>query len=137
MGDEWTVNSEQSKRAFIAHIESEFEKHKYLTVKVKVGKQATDTQLSSMHLFIRHVVAQLNERGITVTEFFKEGFELPWTEQIFKDNCWKPLQRAIMEDNKSKSTKDQTRDIPGKVHEILSRKFEKWGFSVEWPSKKQ
>ena len=135
-GDEWKIDSDISKKAFLKYFEAQWDEHKHLSIKMKTGKQATPKQLNSMHLFIRHTVAELNDRGVTVTEFFKVGFELPWTEDIFREHCWKPLQKAIMEDNKAKSTKDQTRDIPGKVHEILTQKFTKWGFYVPWPDKK-
>ena len=134
-GDEWTIDSEHSYKAHLKYLDAEFKKHRYLKVKIKSGKQATSKQLSSMHLFIRNVVAELRERGITITEFFKDGFEMQWTEQIFKDECWKPIQKAVMEDNKKKSTKDQTRDVPAKVHEILTAKFADWGFYVPFPSK--
>ena len=136
-GDEWKIDSEISKQAFLKYFEAQWDEHHYLGVKMKSGKQLTDKQFNTMHLFIRHVVAQLTDRGITIQQFFDEGYEVPWSEPLFKEECWKPIQRAIMEDNKKKSTKDQTRDVPGKVHEVLTRKFTKWGFYVPWPEEKK
>jgi len=136
MKDGWVVDCEHSKKMYLAEFERQWQEHKHLTMTMKTGKQATSKQLRSMHLFIRQVVAELRERGITITQFFNDGFELPWTEEIFKDECWKPLQKALMESNKKKSTKDQTRDIPGRVHELLNEKFSNWGFYVNWPEKK-
>jgi hypothetical protein len=136
MAEEWIVNSDLSKKLYLEHLDKMYKEHGHLITKMKTGKQVSGKQFRAMHVFIRDVVAELRDRGITTTEFFDEGFDLPWTEQIFKNECWKPLQKAIMEDNKTKSTKDQTKDIPGKVHEVLSRKFASWGFHVPWPEKK-
>lgn len=135
MAEEWIVNSDLSYKLYLEHLDKMYKEHGYIINTMKTGKQVSGKQFRAMHVFIRDVVAELKERGITTTDFFNEGFELPWTETIFKDECWKPLQRAIMEDNKKKSTKDQTRDVPGKVHEVLSNKFASWGFYVPWPSK--
>ncbi len=101
---EYCLDSYKSKEAYKALIDSEWEKNKHLIASHRSGKKVSTQQFNAMHVFIRNVVAELDERGITTTEFFKEGYEVPWSETRFKDEVWKPLQAAIMEDNKSKST---------------------------------
>ena len=145
-GDEWKIDSETTKQAFLKYFESQWEEHKHLSIKMKTGKQISDPQFNAMHVYIRHVVAELTDKGITTTQFFNDGFELPWTEQIMKDNCWKPLQvwatKKLEKDFKDNpdlkiSTKDQKRLVVNMVQEALTMKLAEYGVSVAWPDKRE
>ena len=63
MSDEWTVNSEEKKAFLIKHINEQWEKHHFLNVKVKTGKQRTNLQNAALHKYCELLASNLNENG--------------------------------------------------------------------------
>jgi len=126
------INSQQSLDSYINHLKNEFDKHKYLRLDMKTGKQRTNLQNASLHKYCDQVAECLNDAGITFNDFFKEGIEIPWTMEIVKDNVWRPVQKAIT--GEESTTKPVTTDYP-KIYEIVNRKLSGYGFYVAWPSK--
>ena len=144
-GDEWRIDCESKKKEFLKYFEAQWNEHHHLSVKMKTGKQISDPQFNAMHVYIRHIVADLTDKGITTKQFFNDGFDLPWTEQIMKDNCWKPLQvwatKKLEKDFKDNpdlkiSTKDQKRLVVNMVQEALAYKLAEYEISVGWPIKR-
>lgn len=126
------VNSKSSLEAYKRHLDAEFEKHGYLRVDMKTGKQRTNLQNASLNLYCRQSAEELNDKGITFSMFFKEGIEVPWTLDIFKDNVWRPVQKAIC--NEESTTKPHTTDYP-KIYDFVSMKMSQQGIYLPWPSK--
>lgn len=128
------INSRQSLDAFKEHLEAQFEKHGYLRVDLKTGKQRTDKQRKALELYCKFIAEKLNEEGVTFQMFFKPGIEVPWTQQIVKDNVWRPVQQAMTGDKST--TKPHTDQYP-KIYEVVNRKLTEFGFYIPWPCKEQ
>lgn len=129
----YTINSEKSLYDHIDYLRSQFKKHKYLRIDVKTGKQRSDQQRKALQVYCKNVAYVLNDKGITFKMFFKDGFEVPWTMDIVKDEVWRPVQRAIL--NKESTTKPLTNEYQ-QVFEPLNLKLSEWGIHVPWPVKR-
>lgn len=127
------VNSEKSFFDHIVKLRKDFDKHKYLRIDVKSGKQRTNLQNACLHLYCQQVADILNDRGITFNMFFKPGFEVPWSMPIVKEEIWRPVQIVIVA---KKSTTEPYTDEYQKVYEPINRKLSEFGIHVPWPSKK-
>jgi hypothetical protein len=98
----------------------------------KVDKQRTPTQNRCMHKFCNDVAEAMNDQGITFNMFFNPGFEMPWTKEIYLDNVWRVIQKAITgHDSTTRPTPKQYIEI----YEILNRKHSEFGFHVPWPNR--
>jgi len=130
---EVVLNSQQSLDAYIDHLRSQFEAHKYLRVTVKNGKQRSLTQNASLQLYCEHVAKALNDAGLDFRTVLHEGIEVPWTRELVKDHMWRKLQEAI---TGHKSTTKPERHQYGEIYEVLNRHLSgKLGVFVPWPSK--
>lgn len=125
------VNSNKSLDLAIEELRSEFEKSKYLTIEVKKGRTRTGSQNRALHKYCSMLAEVLNDQGLSFTMFFKEGYDVPWTMNIVKDNIWRPVQIAMT--GKESTTEPQTVDYL-KIYEIVNRKLSEFGIHVEWPS---
>ncbi len=126
------INSQKALYDHIEYLRTEFEKHKYLRTDTKTGKQRTNLQNAALHVYCDQIADALTNRGITFTMFFKDGFEVPWTRDIVKDNVWRPIQEAICDE--VSTTKPITSDYK-KIYEALDKKLCEWDFDIPWPSK--
>jgi hypothetical protein len=84
----------------------------------------TPAQNNSIHLWIRQVVALLNENGIEKHLFLGElvastSLTGIWTEEAFKEDTYKPLYRAVT--GKESTTKASTTD-----HDACITALTKW-----------
>mgnify|MGYP001237929376 CR=1 FL=1 len=127
------INSKQSLDAYIAHLEAQFEKHKYLRVNLKTGRQRTLTQNRSLHLYCDHLANALNDAGLDFRQALRQDIEVPWDEILAKKYLWGPVQKAIT--GFDSSTKPETHQY-GQIYEVLNRHIStKFGVYVPWPSK--
>ena len=126
------INSEKSFYEHIDYVREQFKEHGYLRIDTKTGKQRTNTQNSCLHLFCEQVSDELTDRGINFKMFFEEGFEVPWTMQIVKDNIWRPVQVAVCD--QESTTKPLTTEY-NKIYEYINLKISEFGFHIPWPSK--
>jgi len=62
----YIIDSEKSLYKHFEELKKMFDKDKYLRVDVKTGKQRTNLQNSSMHLWWQWVADTLQEKGLTV-----------------------------------------------------------------------
>ena len=127
------VNSEKALYDHIEYVRNEYKKHKHLRIDIKSGKQRTNSQNAALHLYCERIAAELRNRGISHQKFFKEGFEVPWTMEIVKDNVWKPVQ---IWQTKYKSTTEPLASDYEKIFDIVNRKLSEWGLHIPWPTKK-
>jgi hypothetical protein len=127
------INCEKALYDHIDYLRKQFDKHKYLRVDVKSGKQRTNLQNASLHLYCQQVADTLNDNGITFTAFFRAGFEVPWTMEIVKENIWRPVQLAVC--GKESTTKPYTGEYQ-QIFEPINLKLANWGIHVPWPRKK-
>jgi len=128
------INSQQSLDAYIKYLKAEFEKHKYLRVDLKTGKQRTNKQNACLHKYCEQLAQELNSQGLSFNAFFKEGVEIPWTMEIVKDNIWRPVQKAIT--GQESTTKPKASEY-SKIYEVINRKVSNYGFYIPWPNKEE
>ncbi|MDA3806762.1 MAG: hypothetical protein PF440_02520 [Thiomicrorhabdus sp.] len=130
---EVVINSQQSLGAYITHLRAQFEKHKYLRMTVKTGKQRTLTQNAALHKYCQMLADKLNDSGMDMKSVLKPDIDIPWTMESAKENLWKPIQKVVT--GHDSSTKPQT-DQYGEIYEVLNRHLsEKLGVFIPWPSK--
>lgn len=127
------INSQQSLDAYIEHLRGQFDKHKYLRVDVKTGKQRTLTQNASMHLYCTHLAIALNDAGHDFRVLVKDDIDVPWSPELVKDYLWRPVQKAITgQDSTTKPERGQYSEI----YEVINRHVSgKLGMFIPWPCK--
>jgi len=126
------INSEQSLDAYIEHIKSQYDNHKYLKVVVSTGKQRSITQNAALHKYFTLLADELNAGGFDMRKMLKQDIDIPWTMESVKDHLWRPLQEVIV---KEKSTAKVERADYSKIYDVLSRHLsQKLGVFVPWPS---
>lgn len=134
MSNEIIVNSKHSKELFLAQMEKLYNEHGYLRLTVKTGKQRTQTQNASLHVYCDLLAKELNEAGLDMKKTLKPEVDIPWTMQSVKDFLWRPIQKALTK--KESTTKPTTKDYVY-IYEVLSRYLvQKHGVNVPWPRKK-
>lgn len=129
---EQVVNSRQSLEAYKAFLDAQFEKHKFLRVTVKSGKQRTLTQNASLHVFCQLLADALNDAGFDFRTFVKEGYPVPFNEALVKDFIWRPIQKAIT--GKESTTKPETHQY-AEIYDAINLKLADHGIYVPWPCK--
>lgn len=132
-GEFWIVDSLPKYQASIHHISEVWEKYHWITLQYKTGMTRTVKQQAAIEVYCRLVAEALNEQGITFAAFFKQGFNVPWSQEIVKDNIWRVMQRAVVE---KESTKDIDRQEVVEIYDHLNLKLsEKFGIHIPWPVK--
>lgn len=126
------INSEQSLNAYIEYLKIQFEQHKYLTLSLSTGKQRTQTQNASLHLFCDHLATALNDGGFDFRTFVKEGYAVPFDEYLVKKYIWKPIQKAMT--GNDSTTKPKTHEY-SLIYDVINRKMAEYGVFVPWPSR--
>ena len=127
------INSQQSLDAYISHLQAQFEKHKYLRMDMKTGKQRTLTQNAALHKYCQLLADTLNDGGLDMRTVLKPEVDIPWTMESVKENLWKPIQKTAI--GKNSTTQPLTNEY-SIVYEILSKHLsEKLGVYVPWPSR--
>lgn len=133
-GEQYTANSKQSRADALKWIEQKMAEHPYLVIHYTTEKQRSGLQNNALHLWCTQVAEALNAAGITFTQFFKPGFEVPWNDKIIKEQVWKPVQGAMT--GEGSTSKASTTDYP-KVYEQLNLKLSGYGIHVPWPVRKE
>ena len=129
------INSAHSKELFIAQMSKLYDEHKYLRLTMKTGKQRSNLQNSSLHLYLSHLSEALNDAGYDMKKTLKQEVDIPWDAKGVnaKEFLWRPIQKALTK--KDSTTKPTTKDYVY-IYEVLSRHLvEKFGVNVPWPSK--
>ena len=97
-------------------------------------KQRTIQQNKSLHLYCRMLSDALNEAGLDMLNVMKPDVDMPWSGHTVKEFIYKPILEALT--GKS-STMDMDTCDPSDIYEIINRHTaEKFGISVEWPSRR-
>lgn len=92
----------------------------------------TVQQNKALHKFFELVALQLNEAGLDMRAVLKKDVDIPWGKQSVKDFLWKPIQKALL--NKDKTSNLKKKEIDS-VYNVLNRHFgEKFGIYQPFPS---
>lgn len=133
-GEFWIANSKATKVNLIRHIEEEFDKHHYIIVTVKNGKQRTAKQNAALHKFFRMLANALNDAGFEMKKVLAaKSVDVRWSAESVKEVLWRPLQEAIINET---STTKVDRKAYDKVYEVLMKHLgELCGVYVPFPNK--
>ena len=127
-----TITNAKDLEAYIKNIRIRFEKDKIIKVDAKSGKTRTLTQNASLHKFCSMLAKAMNEAGFDFRVFIKEGYPVPFTEELVKEYIWKPIQKAVT--GHESTTKPEPRQY-SEVYDALNLKLAEHGLYVPWPSK--
>ena len=125
-----TITNSQDLDAYIKNIRIRFEKDKIIKVDAKSGKTRTLTQNASLHKFCSMLAQAMNEAGFDFRVFIKEGYPVPFTEELVKEYIWKPIQKAVT--GHESTTKPEPKQY-SEVYDALNVKLAEHGLYVPWP----
>lgn len=96
----------------------------------------TDQQRKAIEVFSRIAAKALNDAGLDKREVFakmKEGAEIPWDQEGFKNDIWRQFQIAML--NKESTTELEPKEVSA-VYEVINRFLgERFGLHVPFPSR--
>ena len=125
-----TITNSQDLEAYIKNIRIRFEKDKIIKVDAKSGKTRTLTQNASLHKFCSMLAQAMNEAGFDFRVFIKEGYPVPFTEELVKEYIWKPIQKAVT--GHESTTKPEPKQY-SEVYDVLNVKLAEHGLYIPWP----
>lgn len=127
----WLITNDHQLESYISHVRETFSKKGCVTATAKSGRKRTLLQNAALHVYCALLGQKMDDGGIDMVSFFKEGAKIPWTGELVKETIWKPVQRAVI--NKT-STADAHTSEYGKVYEVLNRHLaSEHGLHVPWP----
>ena len=87
-------------------------------------KRRTDKQNNSLNLWVRQSAEALNAAGMDMRKTLREDWEIPWTEESFKEHIWRPIQKAMFgyESTTEASTSDYNEIYQTICRELGGRK---------------
>lgn len=133
MAEEWVVNSQQSKEAFLKHMEELYDQHKYVTFTWKTGRQRTNTQNAALHQYLKDLATTLNDSGYDVQTALAKAISRPWNQKSCKELLWRPIQEAMIDKT---STAEAERAQYGDIYDVLHRHLAtNLGVNVPWPTR--
>ena len=105
--------------------------------KPKTDKQIrTEQQRKAIEVYCREMANAINAAGYEFTTFIERkkqrGVETPWTQELFKEEVWRPIQQAYL--NKQSTTRLKPEEVT-KVYEVVNAKMaEIAGVSMVFPN---
>jgi len=88
MGERYTIKNEWQLGEFISRARRGFEEDKSITFEI-ISDEKTTPQHNAIFLWCEMMAEELNNKGITVLEYFNEGTDIPWTKERYRENVWK------------------------------------------------
>ncbi len=100
-------------------------------VRVELG-QRTPQQRKALEVYCKLLSEALNDAGFElIVPGFKEGFSVPWSQAMVKENIWRPIQIAMYD---IISTAQLNRAQVSGVYEVIARNMAtERGISVPFP----
>lgn len=132
--DDLIANSKYSLETAHQILDEMWEKHKYLRINIKTGKQRSLTMNRCLHLYLKMLADEMNKRGIEIqVQFGDEWVQIPCNEYILKEK-WRLIQVAY---TGLESTTEPSNEEYKAIYEIFNRfTATNWGISLEWPHNK-
>lgn len=131
MSESWVTKDEHTREKFLEFAQDYMKEHR-LVVWTWKGETRTGKQNASLHVYLRQVSKTLNDAGLSINTFFKEGYEVPFNEETVKIEIWHKMQTALTgKEHSSELTPQEMIDVYDRVNLALS----KHGVHVPWPSK--
>jgi len=136
---ETVLNSRSSLESYCQYLHLQWEKHKYLRLTLKTGKQRSNAQNAALQVCCRLWADALNDAGYEFKLQLDPGVEapwgmgIPWNGELVKKCWWVPAQVAI---TGKTSTTQPTRQQYFEIYEALNLFFgTEYGIFVPWPEK--
>lgn len=96
------------------------------------GKQRTNLQNRSGHLWFTHVADELNSAGMDMQVVLSKRLGIMWTAEAVKECLFKVLARAMYnKDSTTQLTTKEFADVTNMLRDVLARDY---GVDVEVPS---
>ena len=130
------ANSEVTLAEAHHELDRLWQKHKYVEVTFRTGRQRTLTQNAALHLFCEWLSEVLNDAGYDMRRTLRQDVEIPWSGHTVKEHLWKPVQKALLDKG---STTEADRVEYSEVYDVIARHMaDKFGIQVpEWPRRKE
>lgn len=120
MGESWVLNSEQSKRAFFAHVDSLFNEHKYLTYSApKVGADRSLGQNALFHVWLDEFACHLAKCHYSqLTDGMREGTKRTVKGLFYQEYDYEFMVHNVVCPLSKRSKKDYTSSAKWKQGEM-------------------
>ena len=134
--NEFLVNSDTTYVAFMKLAHDLYMEHRYIEFKYKTGKQRTNLQNRSLHMYFKLLAIAFKESNVTMPDLIELPFveiDLSIDEDLIKKKLWKPIQKALIDEEST--AKAKRRDYT-EVYDTLNRyTSDRFGIHVPWPRK--
>ena len=126
----YLIQNERNLEGAIKDLKAKYEENGYLEIEYRTAKSRTQKQNRSLHVWCRQAAEILRDSGIDTKQFFKEGYEVPFTTEIVKNNIWRPIQKAVTDKDSSRElTTSEVTAVYDQINLLLAEK----GIHVPWP----
>jgi hypothetical protein len=130
MSEFWVTKDDHTRKQFLEFAQ-EYMKDKFVVWTWK-GETRTSKQNAALHVYLRQVSRTLNDAGLSINTFFKEGYQVPFNEMTVKDEIWHKMQVAVTgKEHSSDLTPKEMTEVFDRLNCVLADK----GIHVPWPSK--
>ena len=105
--------------------------------KPKTEKQLrTEQQRKAIEVYCREMANQANDAGYKFSAFIEhkklKGTETPWSQELFKEYVWRPVQQAYLKKTSTTQLKPEEVTV---IYDVVNRKMaEIAGISMNFPN---
>lgn len=131
MSESWVTKDEHTREKFLEFAQDYMKEHR-LVVWTWKGETRTGKQNASLYVYLRALSQTLNDAGISVDQFFRPGYQVPFNEMTVKKEVWLRMQVAVTgKEHSSDLTAGEMIEVFDRLNAVLADK----GIHVPWPSK--
>lgn len=131
MSEFWVTKDEHTRKQFLEFAQRLMQENRFVVWTWK-GETRTGKQNASLHVYLREVSKTLNDAGLSVNEFFKPGYQVPFNELTVKETIWQTMQLAVTgKKHSSDLTPKEMIEVFDRLNCVLADK----GIHIPWPSK--
>ena len=117
MAEQYTVHNQQSLDACKKFITELYEKQGSFTMKYKLEKSITRSQMNSVWHYCERLSTALNDAGLDMRKVLKEEIEIPWNKYSVKECLWSPVQESMFQ---TQSLSESPKAAVSKVYDVLN-----------------
>ena len=83
-------------------------------------QKRTNLQNNALHRYFRLMSDELNKNGITFKKAVRQDFDMMFSELLFKEAIWKPIQKSLFGET---STRELTSKQIDQIYDIINKHF--------------
>ena len=114
----YLIQNERNLEGAIKDLKAKYQENGYLEIEYRTAKSRTQKQNRSLHVWCRQTAEILRNSGVDTKQFFKEGYEVPFTTEIVTDK-----------DSSRELTTSEVTAVYEQINLLLAEK----GIHVPWP----